>query len=329
MKLNRKIIIPAATLLVGVALAGSATSTIAWYQYSTKTNVAYLGTSAGTSGNLFVRIAKENQAADAGWGTFISYDDVNDELGLTNKKIKPITTGAMGRDLKLPQFYSNPVAGNGPLSMWNEANSSNYVEIPLQFKFVEDDGTGESLIEKDLYVSDLLIQNDYSNATTKRDLSSAIRVHFDAYLDDAQEGAHLNRLASKNGGNTMTVGNLDLDGDGKLDKSYAENEREAMYGFGENAANKGTVIAYGSVPNQEDNNQVAYSATDIRGQKLGTTSIVEGKFLNVKVTIWIEGWQQLPIASETDENKSSIWDLAKTVDSKFDVGMQFEAKDHQ
>ena len=340
MKLNRKIIIPAATLLIGFAMAGSATSTIAWYQYSTKANVAYLGTSAGTSANLLVRIkGYNNDAENGGWGSFIGYDDVDNYLAtLTAKKIKPITTGAMGTDVKLPQFYSNPIYGNGPLSLWKQADATNYVQIPLQFKFVERDGRLdnqnkeiESLVAKDLYLSDLLIQNDYSNATTaKRDLSSAIRVHFDGYLDGAQEGSHTYRLASKTGTDTMTVGNLDLNGDSNLDKSYDLTDAEehaAMYSFGENYATKGTPIAYGSVPNQTDNNQKSYSASSILSQKLGTTSTEEGKFLNVLVTIWIEGWQQLPVASDTDDEKSSMWDLVKTVDSKFDVGMQFEAKD--
>lgn len=319
-------------------MAGSATSTIAWYQYSTKANVAYLGTSAGTSGNLLVRIKDDNQAANAGWKSFIGYDDV--DTFLNSKKIKPITTGAMGTDVKLPQLYSNPVYGNGPLSLWKQAEASSYVQIPLQFKFVERDGRLdnenkeiESLVAKDLYLSDLLIQNDYSNATTaKRDLSSAIRVHFDAYLDGAQESGHLYRLASKTGADTMTVGNLDLNGDDNLDKSYDLTDAEehaAMYGFGENANNKGTLIAYGSVPNQTENNQKSYSASSILNQKLGTTSTEGDKFLNVLVTIWLEGWQELPKASDTDTEKSAMWDLVKTVDSKFDVGMQFEAKDHQ
>ena len=72
MKLNKRIIIPAMSLLVGAALAGSVSSTIAWYQYSTRANVAYLGTSAGTSGNLKIRIRGQND-----WGTRLEIDDVN------------------------------------------------------------------------------------------------------------------------------------------------------------------------------------------------------------------------------------------------------------
>ena len=336
MKLNKKIIIPAFTLLVGTALAGSVSSTVAWYQYSTKANVAYLGTSAGTIGNLKVRIKKANQADNAGWGTFISYQDVNayfNELSIEHK-LAPITSGAMGKDQKITQFYSNPVAGNGPLEKWTVAPTTSYVQIPLQFKFVEMDGEldsssqmVETLKEKDLYVSDLLIQEDYANE--KRDMSSAIRVHFDGYLDGAEESAHRHRLASKLGGNTLTVGQLDLDGDGNPDKEYSEAEKGAMYGFGGDSstlAAMGTPINYGEVANQTDNNQVAYSVSSIVNQKLGTTSQNEGEYLNVLVTIWVEGWQQL---TNSNSQESSIWDFLPTINSKFDVGMQFEAKDIQ
>ena len=352
MKLNRKIIIPAATLLIGVALAGSATSTIAWYQYSTKANVAYLGTSAGTSGNLMVRINKGgNQAADADWSTYISFSDVNTALNLNNKKIKPITVGKLGKNDALPKdqqeqlvFYSNPVYDFGPLSQWNKAEADNYIQIPLQFKFVERDGSVdaqqkaiETQVAKDLYLSDILIQNDYSNAANaKRDLSSAIRVHFESYQDDSQE-EHLNRLVSKDGLDMATVGKLDLNNDGSDDKHYDvgnANQHAAMYGFGEHPENYGADIYYGSsdgTTNDESEVQKSYAASNdqsngILNVKLGSTSATNGKYLNVVVTIWIEGWQKLGKSSDSDQTKSSIWDLVKTVDSKFDVGMQFEAK---
>lgn len=339
MKLNKKIIIPAFTLLVGTALAGSVSSTVAWYQYSTKANVAYIGTSAGTIGNLKLRIYEGGTQADnEGWKTYLSYQDV--ETYLQGKKIKPITTGKMGRDEKLPQFYSNPVAGNGPLSMWNTADDTNYVQIPLQFKFVEMDGELDSssqLVEeaqiKDLYLSDILIQNSWKNSAAKQDLSAAIRVHFDAFAtgDEDVDNAHTNRLVSKNGGDTLTCGALDLDSVPGNDKTYTEAEKGAMYGFGDESfiANAGSEIKYGVVPSvaDADNKQISYAASNVNGiGLLGSTSDVDGKYLNVKVTIWLEGWQTLP---NSNNEESSMWDFLKTIDSEFNVGMQFEARDHQ
>ena len=356
MKLSTKIILPALTLLAGTSLVGSVSGTIAWYQYSTKANVAYLGTSAGTSGNLLVRIkGYHNNDADGGWGTYISFNDVDTFLG--SKKIKPITIGKLGKNDALPKdqqdasklaFYSNPVYDEGPLANWNKADAANFVQIPLQFKFVERDGSvdaQEKAIEeqkvKDLYLSDLLIQNDYANAANaKRDLSSAIRVHFDAYADEAPD-THLNRFVSKDGAETAVVGKLDLDGDTHDDKHYDISnsaEHAAMYGFGQNPENYGSDIYYGSADGLTapgaDDVQKPYAASNdqnngILNVKLGQTSATEGKYLNVLVTIWIEGWQQLGKTSDNDANKSSIWDLVKTVDSQFDIGMQFEAKNAQ
>ena len=355
MKLNRKIIIPAATLLIGVALAGSATSTIAWYQYSTKTNVAYLGTSAGTSGNLLVRIkGYHNEDADGGWKTYINQNDVSTFLG-NDKEIKPITPGKMGKNEAIPldnenkqAFYSNPVYDFGPISQWEKASDKNYVQLPLQFKFVERDGTKDDqdkFVEKqkvkDLYLSDLLIQNDWQNtALAKRDLSSAIRVHFESYQDDSQE-EHLNRLVSKGGDEVKTVDTLDLNNDTQVDKHYDvtnADQHAAMYGFGEHPENYGKEIYYGSSDGITDDAtalQKSYAASGdlnngILNVKLGQTSETKDKYLNVVVTIWVEGWQKLAVPAPTQENPnattlSSIWS-EDFIGSIFDVGMQFEAK---
>lgn len=354
MKLNRKIIIPATTLLIGVALAGSATSTIAWYQYSTKTNVAYLGTSAGTSGNLLVRIkGYHNEDADGGWKTYINYSDVNTFLG-NDKEIKPITPGKMGKNEAIPldnenkqAFYSNPVYDFGPLSQWERASDKNYVQLPLQFKFVERDGTKnqDKFVEeqkaKDLYLSDLLIQDDYQNtALAKKDLSNAIRVHFESYQDGSQE-EHLNRLVSKSGADTKTVDKLDLNNDKEIDKHYDitdADEHAAMYGFGEHPELEGSDIYYGSADGLTDDAnalQKSYAVSSdenngILNVKLGQTSATEGKYLNVVVTIWVEGWQKFERPAPTTQNpnateQSAIWS-EDFIGSIFDVGMQFEAK---
>ena len=99
MKLNRKIIIPAFTLLVGTALAGSAASTVAWYQYSTRANVSYIGTSAGTIGNLQLRIKGGE------WGTNLRIQDVEDYLLSENigQEVEPITPGSLAKNDSLKQ----------------------------------------------------------------------------------------------------------------------------------------------------------------------------------------------------------------------------------
>lgn len=106
MKLSKKLIVPAFTLLAGVSLVGSISGTIAWYQYSTRANVSYIGSSAGTIGNLQVRLA------DGEWGTQISYQDVRTYL--SNKgfgqKVEPVTPGALAKDDTLKEDRWNPIA---------------------------------------------------------------------------------------------------------------------------------------------------------------------------------------------------------------------------
>ena len=245
-----KIVIPSITIALAAALAGSISGTVAWYQYSTRANVAYLGTSGGTSGNLQMRIKGTDK-----WITRLTVSDIDTYLHNSGfaTKLMPITAGAVDKDGALPSdFYVNPVAGRGPYAKWLKASTTNYVQIPLELRYVERDGvyTGvngdgqkfdEQEVARDVYLSDLLIQEDRLNEEGKSDLSDAIRFHISSYqtevkidsetsemvLDDnnqpiyvAKAGSSINRLISKNGGTTIVEGKLDLDGDGELDKGY-------------------------------------------------------------------------------------------------------------
>ena len=108
MKLNKKIIAPALTLLAGASLAGSVTGTIAWYQYSTRANVSYIGTSAGVIGNLQIRLPNGE------WGPQIQTDDVLDYLtdeGIYGEHVEPVTPGALAKNDSLKQGKWQEVAG--------------------------------------------------------------------------------------------------------------------------------------------------------------------------------------------------------------------------
>ena len=122
MKLNKKMIIPAFALLAGASLVGSISGTIAWYQYSTRANVAYIGSSAGTIGNLQVRI---NDGTDRGWDTQISYLDVSDYLyaqGL-GQKVEPVTPGALEKNDSLRQAKWN--GGSDAIAYGDELPAGN------------------------------------------------------------------------------------------------------------------------------------------------------------------------------------------------------------
>ena len=315
MKKNR-LIVPALTLLAGLTLAGSISGTIAWYQYSTRANGAYLGMSGGTTGNLQLRL-------DGGeWLTRLTKNDIASYLAANNlgQKVQPITSGDMDKDDALPaDFYRNPIAGKGEYSKWEKADESNYVSLPLELRFVERNGSGENNVAKDVYLSDLYIAADDANGTVKKDLSDAIRFHVAS--DDGVN--QINRLISKNGGSIAVNGKLDLDGDGELDQAYTGNK----YGFGD--GNQLVDVVYG------EGNQVAYAAKvedgllvktneddldldelELNGasKSIGKTLASSSEYLKVNITIWVEGWQEFA--------NSPIWD-ADYIDSQFDIGFEF------
>lgn len=115
MKLNKKIIIPAFTLLVGTTLAGSVASTVAWYQYSTRANVSYIGTSAGTIGNLQIRLKGGE------WGTRLSIQDVNDYFSAHSieQAIEPVTPGPLAKNASLKKY------------VWQELDIAKNAGVPV------------------------------------------------------------------------------------------------------------------------------------------------------------------------------------------------------
>ena len=386
MKLNKnKIIVSALALVIGTSLAGSVTGTLAWYQYSTRANVSYLGTSAGASGNLQLRIKNYNDA-DNVWADRLTINQIDSYLASvqTASKIQPITFGSMGKDDALPaDSYLNPLPGKGPYAQWNKASKANYVQIPLELRFNDRDGViennkDEKEVEKEVYLSKLLIQADYTNATNnKKDLSKAIRVHISSYQsNDTSEGyadTLKNRLISKVGGTTVTSANLDLDDDGRLDRAYTLATEAGEFGFGEN--NSYELVTYGAGQQVSYSNEVDVEEDKVTHHTPGTDTEIQEDvlpalvgtsnnslkldkltynygeaanvsksigtlvandanaethhYLNVVITIWVEGWQEFLEEKEqdTDPDKySPIWD-GGYINSSFNVGIQFAVQD--
>ena len=364
---KKSIIIPAFALLIGASLAGSITGTVAWYQYSTRVNTAYVGVAGGTSGNLQIKLADQDE-----WSTRLTKDDISAYITSatrnTNKhgtEIVPITSGNMEKDKAVPNnFYLNPIYGQeGAYDNWQKADKANYIVLPLQLRYVERDGVKENGVDekesaKKVYLSDLTIKEDKklneAEDPQKKDLSDAIRFHIDAYLqtEEADNNAHTNRLISKKGGTTMTQGKLDLDGDGVLDYKYDSGD---IYGFDDTDTT--TPLIYGSGSQVAFSNEVSKrsgtyftsdgengadaevfgmvvgnvgDSLDIdddtkeydtgKSKSIGSTASSNADVLNVRITIWVEGWQTFKNAN--NENVS-MWDSLDYINSHFDVGFQF------
>ena len=142
---NTKTIVAALIICSSAALAGSVSSSIAWYQYSTRATAIYLGASAGAKGSLKLRI----KGTDT-WLSDLTYLDIADYLRNNNKGqlIVPITSGPMNADDAIKTndngemvFYQNPDGGipvqsvNYDNASWKVADDSMYASIPLEICF--------------------------------------------------------------------------------------------------------------------------------------------------------------------------------------------------
>ncbi len=367
MKLNKnKIIVSALALAIGGSLVGSVGSTIAWYQYSTRANVSFLGDASGISGNLQMRFSDEDNDA---WRTKITYTELNAKLaaGHYAEKIVPMTYGEMDKDADIKEnAYIQPTYGIGDMAKWAKADKKHYAQFELDLRYVERDGekqngVDEKNVAKDLYLSKLLIQEDYKNADNeKKDLSDAVRVHIHTYKSDDEANTKQNRLISKQGGTTVTCGKLDLDGDTLPDKAYSGAADGAEFGFGENTAEsfviygegaqtsyatsaainashkyldadevEQTDTAYPALVNSENNKLTDLKYNDGNAdvdKKIGSLVAGSEAFLRVRITIWVEGWQKLSDYGNPAKY-SAIWDEVKYIGSQFDVGIQFAVQD--
>lgn len=253
MKLNKnRIIVSALGLVIGASLAGSVSGTIAWYQYSTRANVSYIGQSGGISSNLHMRFVSEANNPDA-WRTRITADELNLQLG-TGMDIVPMTFGALGKDDALPMDnaqtpaplgYVQPDVGVGDMTKWDRATNRNYAQFQLQIRNINREGAAAANDEQDVFISKLVIQKDLQNPQGKQDISNALRVHIKSEYGNTVK----NRLISNLGQDTATSGKLDIDGDGKNDQAYPEGDD---FGFGyDNQGNRHVLsdVIYG-----DDNN---------------------------------------------------------------------------
>lgn len=384
---KNKIVVSALALCIGASLAGSVSGTIAWYQYSTRANVSFIGQASGISGNLQMRFKGEN---DTEWRTRITWRELNDQLA-NDLKIVPMTFGAMDRDDAIPMDqtanpaplgYKQPIAGVKDMENWVKATNKNYAQFTLQLRYNERDGIKEGQanaekdeknVAKDVYLSKLVIQPDSTNtANHKESLADAIRVHVSSSFKVTENNSvtpkTLNKLISNNGGTTVLQGKLDLDGDGKIDQAYPDADefgfedkdpdpanttlQDVVYGAGEQNAYgntdtydaTNTYVPYGSdsavadpihpaLVKSEGNalDELTYTVgQDTFDKTIGTTIAGdENGYLEVTVTIWVEGWQKF-VSGQDNQGQdiySAIWDEVKYVDSSFDVGIQFAVQD--
>ena len=226
MKLNKnKIIVSALALGIAGSLVGSVGSTIAWYQYSTRANVSYIGQASGFSSNLQMRFADEG---DDAWRTRITWQEMDAQLARTHygENLIPMTFGALDKEDNLPASgYVQPAPGVGDMTKWGAATNKNYAQFKLELRNIDRNGDVAQNSVEDVYISKLVIQQDASNtANNKYDLSDAVRVHISSSYKEGNTTNTANKLISNKGETIATHGLLDIDGDGHADRAYPQND---------------------------------------------------------------------------------------------------------
>ena len=315
MKMN-KIIIPAAMLAVGVALVGSVSSTLAWYQYSTKAQAAYIGTSVGETENLEIKV-KDDQGHDK-WVSKADSTDIDrlieDGVGTQILPVSPAISDAansLGEEDALPNplgFFNSVETGVSGIDTYGtrRATVANYVQFTLNVRYTKN---VDEYLAKSIKLVDVTI-TDNADAGSAKDLYKAVRVHVATSTKKY--------LFARNdaGGNTIvtsTYGKLDTDNSGEYDSEWGyewETPADAIYGV-------------------NGSTQTAYNTKAFTEKALGQTVGSDGNGLAITVTIWLEGWQKLAgtDSHNKDNGEGAIWDPTVYNNKKFKVGLRFQADD--
>ena len=313
-KLNlKKVLIPSFALLIGGSLAATLSSTLAWFQYATRAQVAYVG--ALTHSTKLLKISIDNGGH---WGNDYYQDDMAKPGVIRGNHLVPITTGEQAKDAALTNFYAQPEFGvGGTYNSWTPAGANDYAQFTILAKVTDVDGANSpTALENDVYITELFIKDDSTNGTTN-DLSDAVRVHI--AVTDAGNNKK-NFLFAKSVTSTAVGGKLDLNNDGHYDKDLDS---------------WGTQDCYYGVENGVQTSYLYNDTTIISANQDNPTGVSIGKTgannMTIVVTTWIEGWSKLDQGETGNANGASdtpVWDPAAYVGKKFNVGIRLGVKSH-
>ena len=306
----RKVLIPSFALLIGGSLAATLSSTLAWFQYATRAQVAYVG--ALTHSTKLLKISIDNGGH---WGNDYYQNDMASHI--TGNKLVPITTGAQQKNAALPnKFYAHPDLGRGAYTNWLPASSDNYAQFTILARVTDVDGaTTPASLVNDVYITELLIKDDSTNGTTN-DLSDAVRVHL-AVTDATNTTKYF--LFAKSVTSTAVGGKLDLNNDGQYDKDLDSWGTQDCY-YGEDSAQ--TSYLY------NDTTIISADPDNPTGVSIGKTGAAN---MTIVVTTWIEGWSKLDQGLTGNANGATdtqVWDPVAYAGKKFNVGIRLGVKSH-
>lgn len=328
------------------AAVGSIGGTVAWFQYNTRATAAYTGGVAKCTENLQIRIYDSADPTAYPWGSEVTTTAINNYIkaqrGSSDTGLYPVTSGALALNKVPTAFYGSPdkAYAREDYATWDVAGQDKYVQIPLQLRLLDVDGTkdNEKFIAKELYLQDLTISA--KAVADKKDISAALRV---AFKDNA--ATPVEKTLSLAGTDTTVHGNLDLDHDGVLDKVYIDDSSDEVrydfeadtttptrtvdYGAGNSA---GTAVAqYTKIetgagkPVADFSDKYAPSGTVFGTLVAGDKTTADDKWYTLTMTIYLEGWQPLDGYGDATSpaTGATLWDDDAYVGSQVQFGITF------
>ena len=234
------------TLLIGAALTvvsiiGTTAGSLAWYAYSRRAHLSFIGTSVAKSALLNVGIVDDGYYLTD--DKLAQYDLSREEFdnhsivfthktdGLDYRAIRdylfksiysvdmlfPVSTQARTlNDANDFTLYESP--NYGETSITTTAKTSHYVKLPLAFRMADIDGA--SIKNQDIWLTDATVE------ASGEKIHQSVRL----FVENSQR-KFLMKPADKttNTGSTKVGGLLDLDGDGTYDY-HQTNYKEYYYG---------------------------------------------------------------------------------------------------
>jgi len=322
MKVNKKLIVPFLAAVIGLSVSGSIGGAFAWYQYNSQVTASFIGSSVADTSVLQIGYMGSN---DIVWGR--DYVEPN-SVGNAHSPLIPVTFGELTAEGALPvsKPYGYPEAGKQGYVNWATIeNGEGFSQFDVYLKATKADG---SLYELDVYLSEVVIEGAGEDSTdpTSKLVSDAVRIHL-----DVENGSKF--LISKNKVEDLDLfGELDLDGDGKLDKQggyawqQAVSNNTIVYGTsGQHQNTKGIsdiVNGRGSdglIPTDNAKRICKTLTEDIHGNP---------QYIKITVTVWLEGWELLKnkvdTSSQTPVTKTSLWNPTYSAGLDVRVGMTFD-----
>ena len=322
MKVNKKIVVPFLSAVIGLSVSGGIGGAFAWYQYNSQVTASFIGTSVADTSVL--QIGHIDSGTDITWRRDYAFND-----NAHKARLIPVTFGQLGTGNVLgTQAYGYPEAGkqaNSGYTSWSKINPNDgYVQFDIYLQALKTDHTAVAL---DVFLSDITIQAVRNEVVDNTEtILDAVRIHL------AVDGeANPNRLISKTAITSPLnlYGPLDLDGDGVNDKiggySWEYDNTEIVYGI--NGETQTTVGVTDVVQARDENGLMPQSGDTGYAKKICTTSASLGSPLKITVTTWLEGWALQNIGDTNGDSvneSSNLWDSAYSAGVDVRVGLRFD-----